>query len=578
MVNCGSMTFVLRTKRVYPALASHESIRYWNAGWFYVKNIPVPGVHDGLPAFVNKAPEELASWSLIPALAQYPELDKMARRISWLVHGGLTGMDLTLSWFTRRIQPLKYNKPLICEYSGVDDQLRVTKDNLPMDSLNKRIWTLMKFARGQEVPYINKDIFINNKCPPLNSFAEDSFKDVFRLPVAGMAEEDPEDDDEEEEQAPKKKAAPHVPKRPRAKVSSTDAGTIGEASAKKARTRAPPRLDSKKAERDRIKLLATAGKGSRPLLPGATNQKVTASRASTQKHITSFLKTSPAVGPVTPAPPSASNPAPQPSPPEAHPAPDPAADTQVEIIPVSSVKKGGSCSETRQAAPENAQDKGPEEAEVTSTDKVEASAKDAVGFPANFGDPSDLYATPKAYYHKFFNKLTEAEKWELEQDLLNSMLNNAWGKVDVESSEIQNHKREISEFFDQLFVKRKEQQALHYKLHKNISLQRRVTLGQADQIHDAKEKIAELERLLAEAQGVSTSLATASSELKSLHSAHKDLESKLKEADEKWELAEKQLTEKNSQFIRETTDLVEKRRKDSATLKSLQQNVQHLQT
>jgi hypothetical protein len=66
----------------------------------------------------------------------------MARRISWLVHDGLTGMELTLSWFTRRIQPLKYNKRLICEYSRVDDQLRVTKDNLQTNSLNKRIRTL----------------------------------------------------------------------------------------------------------------------------------------------------------------------------------------------------------------------------------------------------------------------------------------------------------------------------------------------------------------------------------------------------------------------------------------------------
>jgi hypothetical protein len=62
-----------------------------------VKNISVSGVHDGLPLFANKPPEELASWSLIHALAQYPELEKMGRRISWLVHNGLTGMDLTLS-------------------------------------------------------------------------------------------------------------------------------------------------------------------------------------------------------------------------------------------------------------------------------------------------------------------------------------------------------------------------------------------------------------------------------------------------------------------------------------------------
>jgi hypothetical protein len=101
--------------------------------------------------------------------------------------------------------------------------------------------------------------------------AEDGFRDVFHLPVdAGRAEEDPKDEDEEEEQAPKKKSAPRAPKRPHAKVFGTDTGTSGEASAKKARTKAPPRLDSKKAERDRIKLLATTGRRSRPQLPGAT--------------------------------------------------------------------------------------------------------------------------------------------------------------------------------------------------------------------------------------------------------------------------------------------------------------------
>ena len=125
---------------------------------------------------------------------------------------------------------------------------------------------------------------------------------------------------------------------------------------------------------------------------------------------------------------------------------------------MSSEKGGGSCSATKRTAPEEPQEKIPEEAEVTSNDKAEAPAKDAVAFPDNFGDPSNLYSTPKAYSHKFFHKLTEAEKWELEQDLLNSMLSNAWGKADVDSSEIQLHKKEISDFFDQLLVKRKVNQ------------------------------------------------------------------------------------------------------------------------
>ena len=167
MVNYGSMTFMLRPGRMYPPHSSHESIRYWNAGWFYVKNVEVPNVHQGLPKFINQPPEELDSWSLIPALAQYPELNKVAQRISRLVQDGLTGTDLTLSWFSRRIQPLKYNARKICEYTGVDDPLRVTRDNLPADSLKRRIKTLVKVTRGQPVPEIVMDIKTNNQCPPV---------------------------------------------------------------------------------------------------------------------------------------------------------------------------------------------------------------------------------------------------------------------------------------------------------------------------------------------------------------------------------------------------------------------------
>jgi hypothetical protein len=83
-----------------------------------------------------------------------------------------------------------------------------------------------------------------------------------------VAEEDPEDNDEVEEQDPKK-AASRTVKRPRAKVSGSEAGASGEASAKRAKTKPPP-LNSKKAERERLKLQSTTGKGSRPLIPGAT--------------------------------------------------------------------------------------------------------------------------------------------------------------------------------------------------------------------------------------------------------------------------------------------------------------------
>ncbi|KAK1652194.1 hypothetical protein QYE76_069999 [Lolium multiflorum] len=154
MLNCGSMTFMLRPGRMYPPHDSHESVRYWNAGWFYVKNASVPNVHDGLPPFSNTPPEELASWSFIPTLAQTPILEKAARRISWLVHDGLTGAQLTLSWFTRRIQPLRYNACLMCAYTGADDLLRVTRHDLPADSLKRSLtlWRKKTYAPYSEFP------------------------------------------------------------------------------------------------------------------------------------------------------------------------------------------------------------------------------------------------------------------------------------------------------------------------------------------------------------------------------------------------------------------------------------------
>jgi hypothetical protein len=57
--------------------------------------------------------------------------------------------------------------------------------------------------------------------------------------------------------------------------------------------------------------------------------------------------------------------------------------------------------------------------------------------------------------------------------------------------------------------------------------------------------------------------------LENLHCTHTNLESKLKEAEEKLELAEKKLSEKNSEFIREKVDLVEKWTRAGTTLKSL---------
>ncbi|KAK1618975.1 hypothetical protein QYE76_024492 [Lolium multiflorum] len=447
MVNCGSMTFMLRPGRMYPPHDLHESVRYWNAGWFYEKN---------------------------------------------------TSLD---------------------------------------------------------------------------TLAEENLRAILRVPISGDAAEEVPDDEEEEEEQASRKAAPRPSKRPRAKASGSEAGASGEASAKKPKTIKPPLLNSKKVERECLKMLATAGKRSLPIIPGAPNPSTTATRTVSQEPITKYMKKSPAIGPTTPAPPSTSHTTPQPSPPQADQSPPPATNTPPEIIPVSSEKVGGVDPKAKGPAPDEAEVQGQGEAEVTSSEKAEAGAGDVVVFPENFGDPSDLTSTPKAYATKFFNKLTEAEKWELEQDLLNAMLNNAWGKPDAISSEIQDFKKGVGQFFDKLLCKQKEQQALHFELHKNIALQRRVTLGQAENIRTLKNENAELKKQLADAQGASSSLATTSTKLENLRSSFQDLETKLKEAEQKREQAEKELAEKNSALIKEKGEFLLKRNADTETIKRQQQEL-----
>jgi hypothetical protein len=166
------------------------------------------------------------------------------------------------------------------------------------------------------------------------------------------------------------------------------------------------------------------------------------------------MKTSPAVAPATPVIPPTTSAAAPPQAPTAPPSSAiPATGDQApkNIGPSGSGRKDESCSGNFWAAAEK--DKGKGEAEVTSADRAEAPADDALVLTHEADDPSDCHATPKAYATRFFHKLTEAQKWELEQNLLNQMINNAWSKSDAQSYEIEQYKQKTCKFLDDLLSK-----------------------------------------------------------------------------------------------------------------------------
>ena len=111
-------------------------------------------------------------------------------------------------------------------------------------------------------------------------------------------------------------------------------------------------------------------------------QKVVPTRSKSQRTITNFLKVSPTViawnTPIIP--PSTYAAPPQPSPADPQPSPAPAAreKTPKEVIRISSERKDESISGNFRAATGDTKDK--EEAEVTSADRAEAAANDALVF------------------------------------------------------------------------------------------------------------------------------------------------------------------------------------------------------
>jgi hypothetical protein len=145
--NCSGVTFKIWPNRIYPRLDRHESARYLLGGFFYLKDAKTPGRNHILPPFKDGAPKEHAFWNIQPTIANHPNLERIARRISKLAESSLTGKDITLSWFSKGIQSLKHNCRLMYFYNGHENAIHAMKETLSFDALNKRLRVTIKVPR-----------------------------------------------------------------------------------------------------------------------------------------------------------------------------------------------------------------------------------------------------------------------------------------------------------------------------------------------------------------------------------------------------------------------------------------------
>jgi hypothetical protein len=97
------------------------------------------------------------------------ECQLCSRRISKLVFSGLTGADTIHCWISWQIQPLQYRSTLMCEYSGIDDPQRYSKEELSSEEIEHRIRNIIKVGRDEPLK-LKIPMYENGNCPEVRAF------------------------------------------------------------------------------------------------------------------------------------------------------------------------------------------------------------------------------------------------------------------------------------------------------------------------------------------------------------------------------------------------------------------------
>jgi hypothetical protein len=139
---------------------------------------PAPSQARGLPPFKNVAAESRDSWMAVNDDSATPYVKLLARRIAKLSVDGLKGIDTINYWISQRIQPLQYRDSLMHEYTGANDGMRCSDQELDPKVLEKRIRSLMKSPRKKPLKF-GMAMFENGSCPLVSSLSATVPYDTF---------------------------------------------------------------------------------------------------------------------------------------------------------------------------------------------------------------------------------------------------------------------------------------------------------------------------------------------------------------------------------------------------------------
>jgi hypothetical protein len=141
---------------------------------------PVPSQARGLPPFKNVAAESRDSWMAVNDESATPYVKLLARRIAKLSLDGLTGIDTINCWISWRIQPLQHRDSLMHEYTGANDGMHCSNQELDPKVVEKQIRSLVKSPRKKPLKF-GMAMFENGSCPLVSSLSAIVPYDTFML-------------------------------------------------------------------------------------------------------------------------------------------------------------------------------------------------------------------------------------------------------------------------------------------------------------------------------------------------------------------------------------------------------------
>src|SRR3954463_12639467 len=169
--NCGTISFKIRPGRRFPDIVGHESYKNWQRTSFYGPDIPLSGREATYPDFMDGAAAEVSTWRSHASLPSDLNASRAIRRIEWFVETGLTGLDLAMCWFIKRIQPLQHRVKFMHEYTNDRrDTLRISVDNFSSDSIKLRLKDIVKVKDRKRGFTITCDMYVDGKCPKVGIY------------------------------------------------------------------------------------------------------------------------------------------------------------------------------------------------------------------------------------------------------------------------------------------------------------------------------------------------------------------------------------------------------------------------